>query len=633
MQSKMSLWNNALFKNLSRNIMFLTVINMICTFILIPFSYFMMDVEGTNNISKYIIGSASTSSLYFFGTMMYAILCGLFITYFFKSKHASDFIHSLPIKRQEILSTIYGTYFIHALLNLVINGVITLIFGIKFTGINIEKMLIWIALSLLLHLFIFSLTILLGLLINNYLSHIISVIAILISPIIMGTLIYTTHMRMFKGLSSYPEQFLNEITIPVKFMDFVVKDDYNFTYLCIIFLISVVMIAASYVIYNKRRNERINEAYANNTIHLVIYFITILIVTLLGGLIFSTLFNEMLIIAIIIYFISFTISYMLMEMSAQKSVRITFNKKLYSASLLVVGFALLSVYAAGLYREQYIPDERKVKNVAATFEGETGQYAMTSLLNDTKVSDPVFINNVIRSHSKLVAAQKAQYNNDYEVYNVHLKYTLNDGRIIDRNYDVYKKDYEHYIKSMNTEENKSILTKALDLSNRVNDTISIQHEISEGSYTGEGLNKKQKERLVKVLEASIKNKAFSSKLEAGRSKYAVTFEYENFNGTVYESGSYDVPISLYDKEVIAFLKQENFIDKYSDLLPEGKVYELPKSTDLSFASSVDSIKDIEGAKKVERKSFKAIVDENKIDEEGNHLYLIDNAERTFIFVK
>lgn len=150
---------------------------------------------------------------------------------------------------------------------------------------------------------------------------------------------------------------------------------------------------------------------------------------------------------------------------------------------------------------------------------------------------------------------------------------------------------------MNTEENKSILTKSLDLSNRVNDTISIQHEISDGSYTGEGLSKKQKERLVKVLEASIKNKAFSSKLEAGRSKYTITFDYENKNGTVYEAGSYDVPISLYDKDVIAFLKQENFIDKYSDLLPEGKVYELPKSTDLSFATSVDSIKDIKGAKR------------------------------------
>lgn len=633
MQSKMSLWNNALFKNLSRNIMFLTVINVICTFILVPFSYFMMDVEGTNNISKYIIGSASSSTLYFFGTMMYAILCGLFITYFFKSQHASDFIHSLPIKRQEILSTIYSTYVFHTLLNLIINGIITLIFGIKFTGINIEKMLIWIALSLLLHLFIFSLTILLGLLINNYLSHIISVIAILISPVIMGTLIYTTHMTIFKGLSSYPSQFLNEITIPVKFMEFVMSDEYNFTYLCIIFLITVIMIVASYIIYNKRRNERINEAYANNTIHLVIYFITILIVTLLGGLIFSTLFNGLIILVLIIYFISFTISYMLMEMTAQKSVRITFNKKLYSASLLVVGLALLLVYATGLYREQYIPHEDNVKNVSATFEDATNQYATTSLLNDTKVSDPLFINNVIKAHEKLCKAKNANYNNNQEVHNVHLKYTLNDGRVIDRNYDVYKKDYNQYIKSMNTKENKDILMKALDLSSHVNDTITINHEISGGSYTGEGLNKKQKEKLVKVLEKSIKNNAFNSKLELGRSKYTVTFDYEHRNGNVYEAGSYDVPISLYDKDVIAFLKQEEFIEKYSDMLPEGKVYELSKSTDLSFASSVDSIKDIKGAKKVERKSFKAIVDENKIDEEGNHLYFIDNAERTFIFVK
>ena len=84
MQLKTSLWNKALFRNLSRNIMFLTVINIICTFILVPFSYFMMDVGGTNNISKYIIGSLNTAGLYFFGTMIYAGLSGIFITYFFK---------------------------------------------------------------------------------------------------------------------------------------------------------------------------------------------------------------------------------------------------------------------------------------------------------------------------------------------------------------------------------------------------------------------------------------------------------------------------------------------------------------------------------------------------------------------
>jgi len=171
----------------------------------------MMDVEGTNNISKYIIGSLNTAGIYFFGTMLYAGLCGIFITYFLKGQAASDFIHSLPIKRHRILNTVYVTYFTHVFFNLLINGIITLLCGIKFYGINIEKVLIWILLSLLIHLFIFSLTVLLSLLINNYLSHIVGTIALLISPVIMGTLIYTTHMVLFKGLSEYQKIFLNNL--------------------------------------------------------------------------------------------------------------------------------------------------------------------------------------------------------------------------------------------------------------------------------------------------------------------------------------------------------------------------------------------------------------------------------------
>ncbi|MDJ1108879.1 hypothetical protein [Macrococcoides caseolyticum] len=633
MQLKTSLWNKALFRNLSRNIMFLTVINIICTFILVPFSYFMMDVEGTNGISKYIIGSLNTSGLYFFGTIIYAILCGIFITYFFKSQNASDFIHSLPMRREEILSTVYGTYFIHVLVNLLVNGTITYMLGIRFSSINIEKVLIWMLLSMLMHLFIFSLTVLMSLLINNYLSHIIGVVALLISPVIMGTLIYTTHMSIFKGLSNYPSQFLNDITIPVKFMEYVVNDRYNVMYLFMILIVSLLMIIASYMIYRQRRNERINEAYANHWIHLIIYFITILTITLLGGLIFSSLFNDLLLVMLLIYGVAFTIAYLLMEMTAQKSVRISFDKKLFTLSLIGVALAVILVFVSGMIRERYTPDGEEVKSVAATFEDASGRFDGASLLNDTNVSDAQFIQNVIKAHHKLIQAQKVRFNNEQETRNIHLKYTLDNGRVVDRNYEVYVDDYNQYIKTVVTPRNKDVLINALDLSNHVNDQIAITHEISDGSYISDSLNKRQKEQLIDAIEETIKKRNQSVVYEEGHSKYSITFDYQYKHGAITESGSYEIPILLYDEMLIDFMKKESIIEKTSDLLPAGDVYELPASTDISKGIDDLSIEDIEGAKKVDRKILRQFVDNDKIDKNGDKLYAIDNTIRTFIYIK
>ncbi|ARQ06267.1 ABC transporter permease [Macrococcoides canis] len=635
MQSKTSLWNKALSKNLSRTIMFLTVINIICTFILVPFSYFMMDVEGTNNISKYIVGSLNTAGLYFFGTMIYAGLCGIFITYFFKGQGASDFIHSLPIRRYSILNSVYITYFTHVLFNLLINGVITLFFGIKFNGISIEKVLIWMLLSLLIHLFIFSLTVLLGLLINNYLSHTVGTIALLISPVIMGTLIYTTHLVLFKGLSEYPTALLNDITIPVKFMEYVVTDRYHFTYLIVMFVISIAIIALSYYVYMRRKNERINEPYANPFIHLIIYFIMLLIATLLGGLIFSSLFSEMKIISLIIYAIAFTVAFLLMEMISQKSARITFDKRLYITSFAIVATALLLVFISGYMREQFIPDKNDVSSVATTFEDANQMYMGTSLLNDTKVSDQAFIDSVVDAHKHLKEAEKGEFNTDVAVLPVHIQYTMNNGRVIDRNYEVYEKDYNNYIKSVNTKDNKKALVSALDLSARKQDNISITHEVNNDSYTGDFMNNKQKEKLIKVLETSIKERGFSSNLEAGRTKYSITFDYEHVksNGMVTESGSYDVPISIYDTKLIQFLIEEQIISKPSDVLKDGDIYELPRKTSFEHVRNIESISDIKDAKKIDRKQFKLMVNNHQVDPKGQRIYVIDNPEKSFIFMK
>lgn len=119
------------------------------------------------------------------------------------------------------------------------------------------------------------------------------------------------------------------------------------------------------------------------------------------------------------------------------------------------------------------------------------------------------------------------------------------------------------------------------------------------SFTGDSMNNKQKEKLIKVLETSIKERSFNSNLEAGKTKYSITFDYEHMksNGMVTKSGSYDVPISIYDTKLIQFLIDEEIISEPSDVLKDGNVYELPRKTSFEHVRNIETINEVKGAKK------------------------------------
>ncbi|QRN49204.1 hypothetical protein [Macrococcoides bohemicum] len=624
MQLKTLSLNKALYSNLSRSIIFLTIINIICTFILVPFSYIIAHLDNNtapHDHSKYLIGELATMPIYFFGTMAYALLCAAFLTYYFKSQAASDFIHSLPIRRERVLTTVYAVFVSHLLVNLLVNGLITWIIGVKYTSIDIEKIVIWILINLVIDFFVFTITMLFGLFINNMLNHLISSIILIASPLILGTMVYTTHMFMFKGLESYPEKLMMNLTVPFRFLGNIMNDKLDFKYLLIVLIVSIVIFLLNFIIYRKRKNERINEAYATNYAHFIVFFISMLIATLLGGIIFNSIFNEQKLITIFIYIVSFTLIYIFLEMIAQKSVRIQFDRKLYAMTLGLIAVSILGIYISGQMRENYVPEAESVKSVQTSFN-ENDHLLEDGILSKAAVPDKKFIQDVIDGHKDLVKAKRATANSNTQVP-VDITYKMNDGRKINRHYYVDENTFNRYMKNVATKENAETITNYINWDKLMKKSVTLNIETSDNSFAGQDLSERQKELLKPLLIEKYK-KSYDEKGDIPFNNTVLNLVFSENDMGFNEDSLY---ISLYDTEILRYLVKEKLISNLSSALPLGNIYDLgDKSNYKKIKTTQDvDVKQLDFAKKINRNQFKEKFNENGANSNGNHLYYFDGG--------
>lgn len=618
--------NKALFSNLSRSIIFLTIVNIICTFILVPFSYVIAHVNRgdiDHSHSKYLVGEMMTSPLYFVGSMMYALLCAAFLTYFFKSQAASDFIHSLPIKRERILITSYAVFFTHLLVNLLINGVITWIVGIKYASIDIEKIIIWILVNLLIDYFVFTITMLFGLYINNMLNHIISSVILIFSPFILGTLIFTTHMFMFKGLQTYPDNIMKEFTVPVRFVEDLVKDNLDAKYLLIVFIVSLILFALLFVVYRRRKNERINEAYSTNYANFIVFVVSMLIATLLGGIIYNSIFLEHSYITIFIYFVSFTLVYIFLEMLSQKSARINLNRKLYAITLGIVAAALVGVYVMGQVRENYVPEQENIEAVNITLENGSSQFGDVSLLNSVDYDSPKVIRNVINIQKYLI-----QLDDEEKTYSnlTEITYKMKNGSKVKRSYTFDNKFIDKFNEILVKDIDKTEFIKSIPWDKLKHNDIELVAENNNTLSGNSQLNKKVFIENIPLINKTIEKNITNNELyinSYGGLLFMFNETADKESIKFPEENGYTIPISIYDKEMLDFLIKNNNLRKYSDALPSGKVYYLGNVSNFKKAQQGNiPVEEQPFAKKFDKNKFKKLVDAGKANVKGTELYYL-----------
>lgn len=628
MQLKTSLLNKALFRNFSSVILFLTIINLICTFLLVPFSYIMVYIDGSaiHHYSKYFVGVPQMLSLYFFGAMLYSVLCGVFITYFLKQQDASDFVHSLPVKRSTVLTSVYMTFLSHGLINLLLNGFITFLFGFKFANISFEKLCFWIVFSLAIYFICFTFTIMMSLFINNLLTHLILTIVVAMSPFIIGTLVYTTHMMNFIGLNHFPQKWVTYLTVPVKLIEELSTEQFNCVYWFIIIVVSGIITVFNFYIYKKRKNERINEAYSNYIVQFIFYLVTMLIATLLGGIIFRGLFIDNKWLMIIVYIVAFTIVYVLLEMLAQKSVRITFYKQMYAITFVFVTIGILVTFVTGQMRENYIPKAEEISSVKADIL-HSATDDKENLLNVASMKDTKYIDNMTKVHRYLLNHHRE---NGYSYYNI--TYHLKDGRTVKRQYAVMRDD-ENKIKKMAYQDVKK---ENIISSIKWDELSKLEFSIAENTGTEpseEQLNAKQVKDLIPILKKEINSEIMGQKYEDyATGRYFINITESERTVIFSNSHSFGIAINLYNRDLLKAYNKIGIKDSPSDFLPKGDVYLIGKKKDFDAAVDSNNILETFNAKKQDRKAFETKFNQYGANTDGNYLYFIKSDSGTTLLL-
>lgn len=625
MLSKISSLNKAMFNNLSKQITFITIINVICTFFLIPFSYYLNSTNSSEygEIYQWIIGgSIETTSLFFVGTTGYALLAAALMTYFLKSPSGSDFIHSLPVKRSTILTTMYTVFLSHMAFNLVLNSLLCVFFKLVY-DISLYKIVIWCVMTLIYGLFIFSITIVTGLLINQMLSHIFQTGLLLSLTLVISFIVNATQEVYFFGLiDDLLPNMAYKLSMPISVLYELQNETFSIIYWVILLLLSGVFIALSYYLYSKRRNEFVTHSYSSLGFQSVLYMITVTFLTLFFGMLFLTFFPKMLPILIIVYIISFLLTYFGLEMLEQKSVKIEINKGVMLSAFISTALAVMLIFFIGNYREHYVPKINDIEGTRVNF----GTDDELTLLNEVESHNEPYNKAVIRAHQYVI--KHAEQNTDsYNMFTI--TYRLKDGKTINRHYPLDEKTFKYVSKVVDKNKYYGQLVEDINWEKFYKSNISILK--SENMVDNEGktmlLKGSNKLEFIKALRSDLKRVNDNDHVvKNAATNMTVDFEMEDeIGGKSYIT----MQVTPYHHNILKFLVDKEYIKRPSDIYSKGEFMAIESSNKLKDIQVLDdeTIARLD-TKKVERENILNKIDSYKASPNGQKLYYF-NGENMY----
>ncbi|TDM12257.1 hypothetical protein [Macrococcus lamae] len=612
MPLKTSLLSKPLFKNLSHHILFITIVNIICTFLLIPFSYVLSSINGSPSYdvgSKYIIGhDLVLIQFYFFGTTGFAVIAGIMLTYYLKSESASDFLHSLPIKRSSIFMTTICVFLSSVIVNLLLNSLLLLLLKIYYKDIFMGHILNWIILTFLFAMFTFAFTLFIGLLVNNIVSHLVFTVMIIVTPLLLNIFITGLVDMMFAGLKPQTDDLAMKLTVPAEVINQLANNNFSIMYWFIVAIVTILLLIGSYFIYENRKNENINEGYSNKPSEYILFSWIAVLGTLLAGTAAIAIFPKNLFFMIAIFFVTFFLLYYLMEMISQKSVRITIHKRQMIISLVVTIFVISMILIVGKIRENYIPELKDIK--AVSIVDFSDQNTNNEFLYANEVEDMAYINDTVQLHKELVGKESDNYDGA-----ITIKYIMKNGSKISRHYLLTGTQKSYVNEIINRQEIVDKRFESIDWEEVKNSSLAVEKQYHNDDENGGAyltLSMNEKARLINAFKADF------MKLKSNYDQVSLAIT----DVTLMLDNNPYIGITPYHTETIKVLKSLGFIDTVSDLYQtsEFKIIKDKSQFDNFTNVNYEDLWNIKG-KQVNDKEVKKFLDNNKAEVKGDVWYI------------
>lgn len=457
MKSKMSFFNKGIFKQDLKQHGWIGVIYLLCLLFVVPLQMLLLSSGDETNFQYYLGGVKDYFSINLEGQLMFLftvpVVAGIFLFRYLQNETSVDMIHSLPVKRK----VHYFSHVISGICMLILPILITAIFSLIImktnSGFNkvltLQELLTWAGIICLLTIFLFLLTVLVGMITGISVAQGILTYILLFLPAGLLILLTENLSRILFGFSNsyFMRQDIDSLAPFVRFTS-IVNKPFSITEIVIYALFTVGFLIVGKVLYDYRHLERAGDTITFPFLKPIFKYSFTFCTTLLSVAYFAGSREDEIGWSIFGYVSGAIIGYIASEMILQKTWRIVRPN-------LFIGFGGYSIVIALLYfslvtdvfgYEKKLPSSDEIEAVYI----ESGDYLYKRDYDEelTYSSDKLYIQDIRKLHKEIIQQKNQLVNKNRYVHEptTLLVYKLKNGKTIAREYTFSNKLFQTELK-------------------------------------------------------------------------------------------------------------------------------------------------------------------------------------------
>ncbi|WP_260631042.1 DUF6449 domain-containing protein [Bacillus sp. S/N-304-OC-R1] len=473
MQSKISLVNKEIVKTIFRSVGWVSILYFLGLFIFVPLEIIMSESLRENNL--YFVSARNlfqyNAEIQNIFSIALPVLLAIFLFRFLHVKSYSDFIHSMPIKRERIyhIYTLLGAailitpVILNALIIFIIYGPLHLDEFLK-----INDVFYWLGMTVMFNLVVYMAAVFVAMItglsvVQGGLTYI-----FLLLPI--GLIVLLGYNLPFY-LYGFPEQYFMQNNIesfsPLVAFSQLSGKNVGFGEILIYILLIIILYAVSLWVYKHRKLEAVSQALIFPFMKPIFKYGSTFCAMLLGGTYFGrTESGTFWLIAG--YLFGAIVGYFIAEMVLQKSWRIVIHIRGLLIYACAMAFLVILFQFDFTHYEKNIPYTNEVEKV----HFGNSFYRYTDAENKYFLKDKENIELIRRFHKEIVA-NKGERNRKGE--SAFFVYELKNGKKIVRNYEIDKNKFAQFYKLIyETPEYKRVTNPIFQVKENEIEKITIQ---------------------------------------------------------------------------------------------------------------------------------------------------------------
>ncbi len=639
MKSKISFFNRGIFLNDLKRYGWIGMLYLIALFFMVPLQILMKyeeqklyynDVNTYNKIENLFLFKHTAVQAY--SMLIIAVLLAIFLFRYMQSKKSCDMLHSLPVKRKTLYTThiIAGSFLM--IVPVVLTGFISYALNIMLdlrSLYTIQDIMYWAGVTLFMGLFIFILSVVVGMLTGNSIIQGIFTYVFLFLPIVTKWLVnFNLEIFIYGFTPKFGSAENFKVLAPILLLFDNRYEDNKIKLLSVIIYsaVTIILYFLGKFLYDKRDLEAATQTVAFLQLRWLFKYLFVFYAMLIGGAYFQQVKRNMpwLFFG---YIIGSFFGYIIAEMLLKKSVYVFKNIKAYFAYVAVISLSLLFLNIGSSAYEKRIPALDEIENVYFS----DSFYFLDSGTERDVYKEKDTIQSIHLLHQQLIKDKKKNKYKDTsnwrnELYrSITFEYRLKNKKEIKRGYtsiayDEYKKYFKPIRESMEDKTNKNPILYATQ-----KDIASIDIQDRMGSNKHLLLTDLTEiQELLEILKTEIKNETYEEMTdprgswgglqillkEESKIRDLIPY-YDYINDKKEKSTRLYMELGRNYRELEEWLKQKGYLEKA-----------ILTSKDVSYVV----VEEMENLNELDIKKKQMSAEENLIDKDVKQLEIRDKQE-------